>query len=215
MYGNHIHIRHTLTFNHLDGKFPEISFCFRMVHTSVLKDNKNWIIYLFSMVVSGSHILPIGWLHITYHTFREPETAIDILIFHGIPNKYPRDIRCIWGWLSRAPIPRVPPFSLWILLCCDVLKEVRWIFGRLFHENPWNAGSLEAFFSSHHRAARNALCGGGGRGHWEISGKVRCTYNIGVLLNRFVFLKRFKDVSRYFEMGRWWLLFNFRFFNFN
>ena len=31
-----------------------------------------------------------------------------------MPNKFPRAIRCIWGWLLRAPIPRVfPPFSLW------------------------------------------------------------------------------------------------------
>ena len=197
MYGNHIHIRHT---PNLQSPWWKVSGDFVLFqngsHLSVKRQQK--LDSLFSMVVSGSHILPIGWLYITYHIFREPETAIDILLFHGIPNKYPHDIRCIWGWLSRAPIPRVPPFSLWILLCCDVWKEVRCIFGRLFHENPWNAGSLEAFFSSHHRAARNALCGGGGRGHWEISGKVRCTYNIGVLLNRFVFLKRFKDVSRYF-----------------
>ena len=31
-----------------------------------------------------------------------------------IPNKYPRDIRCIWGWLLRVSHPKgPPPFSLW------------------------------------------------------------------------------------------------------
>ena len=31
------------------------------------------------------------------------------------PNKYPRNIRCIWGWLLRGTIPKVPAFSLWSL----------------------------------------------------------------------------------------------------
>ena len=27
-------------------------------------------------------------------------------------NKYPRDVRCIWGSIMKGTIPRVPPFSL-------------------------------------------------------------------------------------------------------
>ena len=31
-----------------------------------------------------------------------------------VPKKYPRDIRCMWGWLLRGPHPKGPlPFFLW------------------------------------------------------------------------------------------------------
>ena len=46
------------------------------------------------LAVYTTYILPIGWLYITYHLLREPETAIEYRMYVGHPSHHQPSRRC-------------------------------------------------------------------------------------------------------------------------